>query len=269
MAPKATRGRSRGGGPGIRNFAYDEPVSGPDRPVASDATDASDTADGSAGIDPSAGADWLAWHQPYDDPSSPLSRRLTYVHEEVRRALDAGPPGPLRVVSICAGQGRDVIGALAGHPRAVETTARLVELDERNVALARAMAAEARLGGVTVVRGDASTTDAYAGAVPAHVVVVCGVFGNVVQGDISRTVVLLRGLCAPGATVIWTRHRRPPDMTPAIRGWFEESGFAEVAFHAPEGFLFGVGAHRLTGFPSPFVPGIRLFSFVGNGSRPA
>jgi hypothetical protein len=33
--------------------------------------------------------------------------------------------------------GRDVIGVLAGHPRRDDVRARLVELDERNVAVAR------------------------------------------------------------------------------------------------------------------------------------
>lgn len=30
--------------------------------------------------------------------------------------------------------------------------------------------------------------------------------------------------------VIWTRHRRLPDLTPRIRAWFTDAGFDEVAF---------------------------------------
>jgi hypothetical protein len=47
-------------------------------------------------------------------------------------------------------------------------------------------------------------------------------------------------LCRPGATVIWTRGRRPPDLTPQVRAWFSENGFGEVAFDAgwPDGRLF-------------------------------
>jgi hypothetical protein len=26
-------------------------------------------------------------------------------------------------------------------------------------------------------------------------------------------------LCRADATVIWTRHRRPPDLTPQVRAW--------------------------------------------------
>ena len=54
----------------------------------------------------------------------------------LRVALDGAPPGELRVVSMCAGQGRDVIGVLSQHPRRSDVRARLVERDERNVAVA-------------------------------------------------------------------------------------------------------------------------------------
>jgi hypothetical protein len=49
-----------------------------------------------------------------------------------------------------------------------------------------------------------------------------------------------------GATVIWTRHRRLPDLTPQIRAWFTESGFDEIAFEALE---TSVGVNRLCDAP--------------------
>jgi hypothetical protein len=73
-------------------------------------------------------------------------------------------------------------------------------------------------------------------------------------------------LCAPGATVLWTRHRAEPDLTPAIRAWFEASGFTEVGFDAPDDARFGVGANRLVAEPVPLEAGRRLFTFTGDGS---
>jgi hypothetical protein len=70
-------------------------------------------------------------------------------------------------------------------------------------------------------------------------------------------------LCATGATVIWTRHRRPPDMTPWIRDCFAAAGFDEVAFVAPDQSMFTVGVGRFTREPTPFDADARLFSFVG------
>jgi hypothetical protein len=141
--------------------------------------------------------------------------------------------------------------------------ARLVELDPRNVEAARRAVAARELQGVDVVRGDAGTTDAYRNAVPADVILACGVFGNITDEDVARTIRTLPSLCAPGASVIWTRHRNPPDLTPAIRGWFEQAGFAELAFENPDGTWFGVGHHRLEGEPVPIEPGRTMFEFVG------
>jgi hypothetical protein len=161
--------------------------------------------------------DWAEWHRPYDDPASLLSGRLRRVQDHLRVLLDRQPPGPVQLISLCAGQGRDVIGVLAGHQRGADVRARLVELDLRNVEYARRAAAAAGLDGVEVLAADAGLTDAYAGAVPAQIVVACGIFGNITDADIARTVFGLPGLCAPGAGVIWTRHTLPPDLTPAIR----------------------------------------------------
>jgi hypothetical protein len=210
-----------------------------------------------------AGRDWADWHAPYDDPDSPLARRLAIVQRRIREALDAAPAGRLRVVSACAGQGRDLIGALRGHARRHDVVARLVELDSRNAEAARAAAHAEGLDGIEVVIGDAGTSDAFAGAVPADLVLVCGIFGNVVDADVENLVRHLPELCAPRATALWTRHRLPPDLTPAIRAWFQQAGFEEIGFDAPEGVVFSVGANRLRTEPRAFQPGVRLFQFVG------
>jgi hypothetical protein len=207
--------------------------------------------------------DWVEWHRDYDDPGSLLSRRGEIVQGHLRAELDRAPAGDVRLISLCAGQGRDVIGVLTGHPRRDDVRARLVELDERNVAFARQAARAAGLHGVEVLQADAGITDACAGAVPAQIVVACGIFGNITGSDIQATVAALPSLCAPGALVLWTRHRRPPDLTPAIRSWFGEADFREEAFHtSPDGFM-SVGAHRLTGEPAALVLGQRLFTFPG------
>ena len=204
--------------------------------------------------------DWRRWHREYDEPSSRLSQRLAVVRGCIRAALDRMPSGPIRAISACAGEGRDLLGVLADHPRARDVKARLVELDPELAARAAALAPP----GVEVVCEDASRASVYAGAVPADLVLMCGVFGNVSDDDIHRTVRSLPTLCAPGATVIWTRHRRPPDRTVDIRRWLREAGYEELSFEGSEALLFGVGAHRLTGPPLPYPPDLLLFTFVGH-----
>ncbi|HZN13727.1 MAG TPA: hypothetical protein VFB78_05640 [Acidimicrobiales bacterium] len=206
--------------------------------------------------------DWHAWHAPYDVPGSELHTRLHIVQRCVRDALDAAPAGPIAVISACAGQGRDLIPVVAEHARRADVIARLVELDPRNADIARAAAADAGLVPLTVVTGDAGTTSAYAGSVPANLVLFCGIWGNVTDADVEHSIGALPTLCAPGAIVIWTRHRQPPDLTVSIRRWLDASGFTEVSFDAPDGMLVTVGAHRLDGPPAPFRTDQRLFTFV-------
>jgi hypothetical protein len=203
--------------------------------------------------------DWMRWHDEYDRPGTRLNQRLAAVRAQIAGALDRAAPGPIQVVSMCAGQGRDLLGVLAEHPRRGDVRGRLVELDPRNVAVARAAAPAA----VKVVQGDATTTSAYDGAVPADLVLVCGVFGHATDEEIHWIVDHLPMLCATGATVVWTRGgQRQPDLRPSIRSWFAGAGFEEVARAGGDDGTWGVGAHRLMGEPKPFRAGVRLFTFV-------
>jgi len=210
--------------------------------------------------------DWYAWHNDYDDPGTALARRLAAVQEQVRAALDEAEPGPLRAISLCAGQGRDLIGALVGHPRQHDVRARLVELDPRNADRARQAARAAGLPGVEVVTGDAALTDAYAGMTPADLVLVCGVFGNITDADVERTAGYCTQLCARGGTVVWTRGRWSPDLVPRICAWFTDRGFDQLWVSDPaEGW--GAAAHRFTGHPAPLEAGARMFTFRGHHPR--
>ncbi len=199
---------------------------------------------------------WVRWHEPYEDSTSGLSLRLGIVQSMVQRALDDvdwSRPGPVRVISLCAGQGRDVIDVLATHPGARQVSALLVELDPALAAFARDRAAAAGLtGSVRVVVGDAARCAWYTDDVPADLVLLCGIFGNISEVDIAGTVAAMPGFCAPGGHVIWTRHRRPPDATPAIRAAFVAAGFTELAFVAPAGTVLAVGHHQLDGPVAPF-----------------
>ena len=207
--------------------------------------------------------DWVRWHEPYADPSSSLSRRRAVVQDVVGRWLDDRAGGPGRVLSICAGDGRDVLEVLADRPEDARLLdVALVELDPRLAAAATALALGAGLDRVEVRVADAGATDSYVGAIPADLVLACGVFGNVSDDDVHRTVAMLPGLCAEDALVVWTRGRDGTDPTPQLRRWFAEQGFAEREWHAPDDARYSVGVHQLVGSPTPLQPGRRLFTFL-------
>ena len=206
--------------------------------------------------------DWYAWHAPYDELVSPLTRRLAVVQDAVREFLDGAPAGPLRMVSLASGQSRDLLPLLIEHPRGPDVLARLVELDERNVDFAEGAVLGAGLSGVEVVAGDAGRVDAYVGAVPADLVLACGLFGSITLAEVQQTVRALPQLCARDATLVWTRNRRADDPTAAIRSWLTETGFSEVSFRtgSEEEGAFSVGVARWPGPAGTPARGTRMFS---------
>jgi hypothetical protein len=204
--------------------------------------------------------DWLEWHRGYETTPD-RAKRLELVRREIADALDRAVAGPFRAVSICAGDGRDLLGVLARHTRAVDVRARLVELDPSLAGNAREAATKLGLTGVEVLTTDAGSSGAYVGAVPADLVLLCGVFGNISDVDVRTTIDALPQLCARGATVIWTRHRRPPDLTGPIRRWMADAGLEEVGFQGIPGGVASVGVHRFVGRPVPLIPGQAWFRF--------
>ena len=123
---------------------------------------------------------------------------------------------------------------------------------------ARTTARDLGLDRVEVRTADAGTTDSYAGAGPADVLLACGVFGNVTDDDVAVTVARMPSLMAAGGHVIWTRGCRVPedptgfdgDPSEYVRGLLRIVGFEEVAFVRPDDAGFRVGVHR---WPGPAV----------------
>jgi hypothetical protein len=207
--------------------------------------------------------DYKAWHNDYDDPNSPLAERLRIVQRRLGELLTAAPDGPIRLISMCAGQGRDVLGVVPNHKRRSDVSGVLVELDPDNVRFAREASAAAGLSSVEVLEADAAISDVYVPFVPADIVLACGIFGNITDTDLENTVRTLSMLCNQGAAVIWTRHREDPELIRDIRSWFVDAGFEDLTFDAPESpKLYGIGTARLVGAPVPWRSGHRFFTFI-------
>jgi hypothetical protein len=204
--------------------------------------------------------DYERWHGRYDDPASDLSWRLAVVRGHIRDALDRHH-GAVRVLSACSGDGRDLLGVLAERPDAGRVRAVLIEVHP--AIASRAQRAAASLAAAVEVRvADAGTTDAHAGAVPADIVLLVGILGNIGAEDLARTIANAPALCAPGATLVWTRARAGGDLNEEVRARFAAAGFAELAYDTlDEDTLPAVGVARYDGPPVPLQPGRRLFTF--------
>lgn len=201
------------------------------------------------------------WHKEYDDPDSGISWRLRAVQRYLTDALEA-TTGPVRVLSSCSGDGRNIIEVLAQREDADRVQVTLVEIDPVLAERARSAARAAQLPNLEVRVTDAGTTDAYVGVVPADLVLLVGIFGNIDDDDLERTIKAAPELCAPGATLIWSRGRDHTDRNDAVRQWFAEVGFTEIDYlERSTGSRPALGAVRYDGEPRQLRPGRQLFTF--------
>jgi hypothetical protein len=205
--------------------------------------------------------DWYAWHRLYNDPTSKRAQRLAQMQEVVLQALQGLPDGPIDLLSLCAGQGREIVGALQRRPRPGDVNVRMIELDPRNAEIADRLVREAGAGRVETVVDDAGLRRLYAGAIPVDLLLLCGVFGNLVLSDIERCAAFAASAVRPDGLVVWTRHRGAPDCVPAIRSWFTANGFVEEYVN-PETDPVAVVLNRYAGPPRPLAPQERIFTFV-------
>jgi len=202
--------------------------------------------------------DWIAWHRQYDEAGSSLSRRLAVVRSRLERILNERRV--TTVLSLCAGDGRDLIPILAGREAAPMAT--LVEAHPDLAAAAALAASEAGLSDQVCVRvADAGVTASFSDVLPVDLLMLCGIFGNISETDIRVTISAVGAITAPDATVVWTRGCSDPDLRPAIRGWLAAAGFDDVGFEAePDGFGVGV-ARRTPNAAAGDLPD-RLFTFL-------
>jgi hypothetical protein len=114
-----------------------------------------------------------------------------------------------------------------------------------------------------VVTGDAADPALFGEYAPADLLLLCGIFGNISDADIQNTVEHAQHLSASQGTVIWTRHRREPDLTPAIHSWFASTGFAKKWESDPElpSAIYVAGSGH-SDDPTPLPDHRKLFTFI-------
>lgn len=215
--------------------------------------------------------DWLEWHDLYNSEPK-LQQRLEIVRQYIAYSLDNAPIGNIRIVSLCAGDGRDLLGTLPNHPRAKDVYARLVELNPQLVERGRANIESLGLTKqIEFINGDATSAANYLGAAPADIVIVCGIFGNLAdENELNRLLENLSFLTKKGAFVLWTRgHTHGIAYSEIVRKYFREFGFEEIDFQLTATGDMGVGIHRYLGesIATPKQEQLFVFSGVPNKAR--
>jgi hypothetical protein len=185
------------------------------------------------------------------------------VQGHIRDRLDA-TTGPIRVLSVCSGDGRDILGVLAEREDRERVSGVLLELHEGVAANARQRIDELGLADRFEVRTvDAGRSDSYVDAVPADIVLLVGIFGNIQPPEIKALIDTVPQFAQPGALVLWSRGRSAPGggRTNELAGWLREAGCTEISITAPEDAQFVVGAAEFGATTEPLRTGRRLFTF--------
>src|SRR5207248_10524841 len=103
-----------------------------------------------------------------------------------------------------AGDGRDIIPVVAQRPAGQRPELVLVELDPGSASAARSRAVDAGVK-ATVVVGDAGLGSTWHDQLPVDLLMLCGIFGNVADEDIRKTIFSAPAMLTPTGAVIWTR----------------------------------------------------------------
>lgn len=205
--------------------------------------------------------DWADWHRMYKS-NEHLKARLELVRHTLRQVLDSRPPGRIRLISICAGDGRDILEDVSKHPRRDDIQAWLIDSDAPSVV--RGQAAAAKLGldrSVHFRHADAASGQSYIDIVPADILVVSGFIGRFTFQELEKFVARLPALCASGAAVIWSRHifgNRGTDIS-RLRELFHAHQFQEQAFAVASTNGYGVGWQCFIGTPLALERNLVLF----------
>jgi SAM-dependent methyltransferase len=190
-------------------------------------------------------------------------QRLLTVQEHLAECLDVVAQGPVRILSICAGDGRDVVNVIGSHPRRTDVCASLVELDGRSVAAGKSETARAGLTGeVHFFNADATVFETYASLPSADIVLLCGVWGHVPTDERLQLVRGIAALCKPGGKVIWTRGVSQGLIRfDEIRSVFARAAWEMVRVSITSDNGWAVVTSRYRGRPSELPANGRMFHF--------
>jgi hypothetical protein len=213
-------------------------------------------------------AGWSGWPQQVYRTAH-YQQRLAAVQMHLGECIDLAPAGLVRIVSLCAGDGRDVIGTMVGHRRRGDVRACLVELNEHSVGQGIESAKAAGVDGqIKFIAGDATDFASYQGYLPCDIMLVCGVWGHVPPLERERLVASLAKFGKQGSAVVWTRGvSRGMSRLDDIQEHFVKPIWERVRLTFTQDEEWAVVTHRYCGSPQRTPPSGRVFEFHAHSGK--
>jgi SAM-dependent methyltransferase len=179
----------------------------------------------------------------------------------LRAEIDRRPDGPVRILDVAAGPGRYLQELLADYPAdRVQVVCR--DLAVMGLAQGRALARQRGLSNIRYERGDALDPKPPEPGEAPDVIVVSGLYELLLDdATIRASMARLRGLLAPGGTLVFTTQTRHPQLefianvlpnrdgelwrmkcraVAETEEWARQAGFAELGSEREEVGLFTV-----------------------------
>jgi 2-polyprenyl-3-methyl-5-hydroxy-6-metoxy-1,4-benzoquinol methylase len=200
---------------------------------------------------------WYDWHiEKHSDPNSYTSQRMTdiglvieeYLKDTVHRS---------NIVSVCAGQGLDLIPILRQYPNSAD--AYLIDIEQQNIDHINKISTG--LEGIHTYAADATVSNTYINnKIPrANLLLVCGVFAHLTSEDQSIFIQNMRSLLKPGGYVIWTRI---DEYLNDIHEKFENNGYKKIDLSHINLSTGSVGMSRLKESIKTLHPDKQIFNFL-------
>jgi hypothetical protein len=206
---------------------------------------------------------WNGWSDSAYRKQS-YQHRLLLVQQHLSECLDNAPPGIIRIVSLFAGDGRDVLGVINTHPRRSDVLATFIEQSSPAVASGFRRAAELGLASATTfLNKDATEYEAVQGITPANIILLCGVWGHVPHDDRAQLIQAVTSLCTPNGRLIWTRGiSKGIAKLEQIEGLFARTQWEKVQIRITPGNQWAVATYRFLGTPLPRPKSGQIFHFM-------
>lgn len=174
---------------------------------------------------------WTEWHEnAYNNTNSLAYQRTEIVKNLINKYLYEINKNVV-IVSIGAGQGRDILSVLKERKDNNRIFTYLIDTDMECLDYAKNYAEKNNIINVNVVNIDGSLTENYKDIPKADLIIFCGMMNQKNTEEVKSLANNMKFLCNEDAQIIWSRHGYDEDYSTSFRNVFNENFYKELDFY--------------------------------------
>jgi len=174
---------------------------------------------------------WTEWHEEaYNDINSLPYQRTEIVKDLINKYLSEIDKN-IVVISIGAGQSRDILPVLIGRKDNDRITTYLIDTDIECLNYAKNYAKDNNIINVHIVDMDGSLVKNYKDIPKADLIIFCGMMTQKNTDEVKNLANNIKLICNEDAQIIWSRHGYDGDYSTPFRNVFNENSYKELDFY--------------------------------------